>query len=225
MRVYQFLILYVATTTVCPAILYFRHHSAFSTAHIALTFFLNLNFLICLWEISLGFNITKIAVDCQSLTKKYEKRKLDAVIDLMMHKLTLAESLSLKFWSRIWSTYSLYDPSYSNRESFGFFIDVGNGWTTIIPTVLFLHSITYHDGGLFDARVMGMIGLVKFYQEFYGTCIYFLSFFMNKRHAGKSFLEVFLFVGVSNGIWFFFPLLGMYISVEMIKSNSFNVLI
>ena len=144
MRVYQFLILYVATTTVCPAILYFRHHSAFSTAHIALTFFLNLNFLICLWEISLGLNITKIAVDCQSLTKKYEKRKLDAVIDLMMHKLTLAESLSLKFWSRIWSTYSLYDPSYSNRESFGFFIDVGNGWTTIIPTVLFLYSITYH---------------------------------------------------------------------------------
>lgn len=225
MRVYQFLILYVISTTLCPILLYFHQHAAFSTVHIALSFFLALNLLICLWEISLGLNITKIAADYQLLNKKYEKRRLNAVVDLMMHELSLAETLSLKFWSRIWSTYSLYDTSYSNKESFGFFVDVGNGWTTILPTLLFLYSITYHNDSVFDARVTGMIGLVKFYQEFYGTCVYFLSFFMNKRHVGKSFFEVFLFIGLTNGIWFFFPLLGMYACVDMIQLNSFAVLI
>jgi hypothetical protein len=37
---------------------------------------------------------------------------------------------------------TVFDPSYANRESFGFFIDVGNGFSTIIPTVLFLVGMT-----------------------------------------------------------------------------------
>ena len=36
----------------------------------------------------------------------------------------------------MWSTYALFDPSYQNRESFGFFIDVGNDWSTLAPCVM-----------------------------------------------------------------------------------------
>lgn len=61
----------------------------------------------------------------------------------------------------MWSTYSLYDPSYSNRESFGFFIDVGNGWTTLLPSALFMWGITYR---LLDARLLGLMGCLMFYQ-------------------------------------------------------------
>lgn len=222
MRVYQFLILYVVITTTLPTFIYYQNHDSISVAHVNLSFYLSLNFLICLWEIALGWNIVKIADDHRLMNKKYEKNRLNAVIDLMAHNLTLGETFSFQFWSRIWSTYSLYDPSYSNRESFGFFVDVGNGWTTILPTVLFLYSITTRDTTMLDATTVGLIGLVKFYQEFYGTCIYFLSFFMNKRHIGKSLFEVALFVGFTNGIWFFYPILGMFISVSMIKSNTFD---
>ena len=224
MRVYIFLILFVLITTLTPTVIYYQSHNTVSAIHIALAFYLGLNALICTWEIALGFYINKIVKDFQQLNKKYEKNRLSAVVDFMMHDLSLSETFSLSFWSRIWSTYSLYDPSYSNRESFGFFIDVGNGWTTIIPTILFLYAITYHNTSLLTARIMGMIGLVKFYQEFYGTCIYFLSFFFNKRYVGKSFFEVFLFVGFTNGIWFIFPILGMYVSYEMIMTDSFAVL-
>lgn len=61
----------------------------------------------------------------------------------------------------MWSTYSLYDPSYSNRESFGFFIDVGNGWTTLVPSLLFMWGVTF---SLLEARMLGVVGLLMFYQ-------------------------------------------------------------
>ena len=128
--------------------------------------------------------------------------------------------LSSKFWSRVWSTYSLYDPSYQNRESYGFFIDVGNGWSTLIPSFLFLVGMSVP---IMPARALGVMGVVKFYQEFYGTVLYFLSYLLNKRYEGKTLTEVLLFVGLSNGLWFFFPMLGMYLSVLMIYADSFAI--
>lgn len=223
MRVYSFLITFVILTTAAPTYLYYSSFGSISAAHVNLSFFLALNSLICIWEIALGLHITKIAEDYRLFHKKYGKDRTNAVIDLMTHDLSLSEAFSLRFWGRIWSIYSLYDPSYSNRESFGFFIDVGNGWTTLLPTLLFLYSITTRDTSLLNACTVGMIGLVKFYQELYGTCIYFLSFFFNKRYVGKSYFEVLLFVGFTNGIWFFYPLLGMFISYHMIKSNTFEI--
>ena len=74
------------------------------------------------------------------------------------------------------------------------------------------------------ARVVGMVGLVTFWQELYGTAIYFLSYFMNRRHAGRSIAEVVLFVGGSNGLWFVFPALGMAACSTMIQVGTFDAL-
>jgi hypothetical protein len=125
MRVYQFLILYVGLGTLGPALLHYYQNNVISHIQIALSFFLALNCLICVWEIALGLHISHIAEDYRMLSKKYEKNRFSAVTDLMFFPLSLSDTFSLKFWSRIWSTYSLYDPSYSNKESFGFFVDVG----------------------------------------------------------------------------------------------------
>jgi hypothetical protein len=222
MKVYQFLVTFVAVSTALPVYVFFIEFGRISLLHVALSFFLALNSLISLWEIGLGIYISNIKLDYERLCKKYGKHHLGAVVDLMNHSITVGEIFSLRFWTRIWSTYSLYDPSYSNRESFGFFVDVGNGWTTIVPTILFLIAMTRQN--VLPARLLGMIGLVKFYQEFYGTCVYFLSFIFNGRYKGKPITEVLLFVGVSNGLWFFFPLIGMAVCVQLIESNSFEVL-
>ena len=223
MRVVVFLVLYVVLGTVLAVYLHWQEHACVCTTQVALAFFLVLNLLICLWEIGLGLHLSTIEADYQGLLKKYGggAHRLRAVVDLMLHDMTVADLLSLRFWSRIWSTYSLYDPSYSNRESFGFFVDVGNGWTTLVPSILFLYAMTYH--GVVNARVLGVIGMVKFYQEFYGTCIYFLSFFFNRRHVDKSLGEVVGFVGVSNGLWFVFPLMGMVASYNLIETNSYDI--
>jgi hypothetical protein len=36
-------------------------------------------------------------------------------------------------------------------------------------------------------------------------------------------MEISLFVGFSNGLWFVFPLLGMYACVNMIQTDSYAV--
>lgn len=219
MQVYTFLIVLIVVCTIGPVWLHVIEHGQVSVLQVLLAFFLILNVLICFWEIGLGLHITAIKNDYKKLSDTYGKQRLRAVVDLMNYPLQLQDVVSLLFWSRIWSTYSLYDPSYSNSESFGFFVDVGNGWTTLVPSLLFLYSMTYHE--LIGARLLGMIGLVSFYQEFYGTCIYFLSFFFNKRHGGKSLFEVVMFVGFSNGLWFLFPLIGMMASFTLIETNSY----
>ena len=220
-KVYLFLILWVLISTGVP-IYYHTEKWGFNWLQACMSFFLGLNFLICLWEVCLGYHITTIHKEYTSLSRKYKKNPFEAIMKLFMHDITINEICNGKFWSKIWSHYSLYDSSYSNRESFGFFIDVGNGWSMMIPTILMLYTMTYDIN--FSPIAVGVIGIISNYQMFYGTVIYFLSFFINNRHHNKSITEVALFVGLSNGIWFFFPLLGMYINYELIVSGSMHLL-
>lgn len=216
-----FLVLYVLASTGVPIYLHTREHGRANLVQGLLAFFLGLNSLICVWEMALGLHISHIKKEYTALQSKYGDDRLGAVMAFFYTPLSLSSLFSTKFWSKVWSTYSLYDPSYSNRESFGFFVDVSNGWTTILPSLLYLYAMTYSVTG-FSARLLGCIGLVKFYVEFHGTCVYFLSFFFNQRHHNKSPLEVALFVGVSNGLWFLFPLLGIWASTNLIFSDKFD---
>jgi hypothetical protein len=160
-KVYHFLVLYVLATTGSLVEWHRRTTGAVSVPQVALAFFLSLNVLICLWEISLGWHIRKIKADYDKFNVHYKNNRMAACIRFFQTDLSLSRLFSGEFWSAVWSTYSLYDPSYSNKESFGFFIDVGNGWSTLVPSVLFCLSMT---SPLLPGRVMGMIGLVKFYQ-------------------------------------------------------------
>jgi hypothetical protein len=159
----HFLVAFVLVTFALPAIIHARIHGskALTAPFLALAFFLPLNMLICLWEIGLGLHIEFITKEYARLKEKYGKQPFDAVIQFFLAELDAASLFSLKFWTKTWSTYvplailgaitgliyafvlclrsySLYDPSYSNRESFGFFVDVGNGWTTLVPSFLYL---------------------------------------------------------------------------------------
>lgn len=224
LNVGSFLVLYVVTTNSLSVWLHWQAWGVANSIQIALSFFLWLNTLIAIWEIALGLYIRKIQKEFDMLREKYKENRLGAITAFFTHPVSLSEILSLSFWTKVWSTYSLYDPSYSNNESFGFFVDVGNGWTTLVPSLLGLYTMTFNiDRTVLSPRMVGIIMLIKYYQEFYGTVIYFLSFFFNGRHRGKSFLEVALFVGFTNGLWFFFPIMGMYCSKLVIDSDSFEI--
>jgi len=121
-------------------------------------------------------------------------------------------------WSKMWSTYALYDPSYQNYESFGFFIDFGNGLSTIPPSLLVNAAMV-----LPKTLSPLLVGLAMYWQVMYGTFIYILSFVFNRRYEGKSLTEVCLFVGVSNGIWVVFPLVGIYSCVVILRDMNLDV--
>lgn len=98
-------------------------------------------------------------------------------------------------------------------------IDIGNGHTSLLPSLLWIaNSVLLRP---FGPQTLGIIGIISFYQMFYGTLLYFTNFFINKRHHGKTFMEVCLFVGLTNGIWFVFPVLGVWASIQLVLQNSF----
>jgi hypothetical protein len=192
---------------------------------LSLLFFNNLNILIALCEIALGTHIRLIQEDFQKLQQRYgapHNHQVSAALAFLTLPVPWNRLFDGKVWSLMWSTYSLYDPSYQNQESFGFFIDVGNGWSTIPPCLLLNVAMTlpqYAPSPLW----VGCIGLASYWQILYGTIIYFVSFIFNRRYQGFRIAEIAGFVGVSNGIWFVFPLTGIYACVAILNSKDFSV--
>ena len=151
----------------------------------------------------------------------YKGREGDRVKEVFAKRIPLFKLLSFKQWTLVWSGYALYDPGYAERHSFGFNIDVGNGFSTIIPATLFAFGMTYD---IVSPQILGIIGVAMFWQMFYGTVVYFFQFFYSGRHRGHSKDAIWLFVGGTNGMWFIFPLWGIAISVWMILNNSMAIL-
>jgi hypothetical protein len=210
------IILWLAVTTCLPIYL---SNSVPNAAGITILGFNNLNILIALCEIVLGNHIDTIQQDYRKFQKQYPgQQRYQAAFAYLLYPLSLRTLFSGRVWSQMWSTYSLWDPSYSNPESFGFFIDVGNGWSTIPPCVLWNVAILFpqwiHSYQL--DTLVGFIGACSYWQVLYGTIIYLLSFLWNKRYQGKPLAEVMGFVGVTNGIWFVFPLFALYASYQIL---------
>ena len=222
-QVYHAVVGYVVAVTAVPTYWHYATHGGFSALQCGLAFFVGLNALICYWEIALFYRIDHIARAAATLrdrTNDSQAGRFKAVGDFFVAPCGLGDCASLTFWSRVWSTYAVYDPSYADKTTFGFWVDSGNGHSTILPSLLWLVGMTVE---VLPARAFGCVGLLAFYQEFYGTVIYFMTFVVNRRYEGKTPLEIALFVGLSNGIWFFAPLAGMWASVRCIYDDDYRV--
>lgn len=195
----------------------------------ALLGFNNLNMLIAICEIILGAEIKQIQADYQRNLKVYSgPKQYEAAFEYLFLPMNVSTLFSAKTWSKMWSTYALWDPSYQNQESFGFFIDVGNGWSTIPPCVLW--NIAIVCPALLESSFgsnaylwVGVLGCCSYWQILYGTIIYFLSFIFNKRYETRPIVEVCGFVGIANGIWFIFPIIALYASVVILKHQDFSI--
>ncbi|CAM9974427.1 unnamed protein product [Phaeothamnion confervicola] len=165
----------------------------------------------------------------------------------------LGDLISPSFWAYIWIDYARFDPSYADSASFGWAIDVGNGHTTLLPSLFMLHASLAAAGadstatvgsgfgkafgGTFGgrsavagfgigARMTGVVGLLLYYQTFYGTILYALSYLKNSRYRDSTWTEVniLLCVCATNAVWIIFPLLGLRASLWMIAHDNFVVI-
>lgn len=220
MRIYQVVCLAVGVGTAVPVYLHHETHGVWNPTQIGVAFFLWLNAIIALWEICLFLRIDLIEKQYEDFKVRYKGRELDRVKDYFGAPVALSKLLSPTTWAEIWSSYAVFDDSYANRKSFGFFIDVGNGFSTLIPTLVCLYGMTYH---FLPARLLGIVLLILNYQMWYGTLVYFGSFVFNKRYVGHTPGNLALFVGLSNGLWFTFPVWAMWAAVKMIYSDSYAV--
>jgi hypothetical protein len=206
--------------TVFHTWLHQRVHGVYNLTQIGLAFFLVINVMIAWWEIALFFCQDQIHAEYEATKEAYRGRELTRVAEIFMRPVPLLKVLAPCQWTEIWSGYSLFDPGYSDRRSFGYNIDVGNGFTTLVPAVIFAFGMTFE---LMPARVLGIIGVIIFWQMFYGTAVYFFQFFNNGRHHGHSARDLLLFVGISNSMWFVFPVWGLYASIQMILDGSYGI--
>lgn len=220
MRIYQVVVAAVVLGTVCPVLLHHEVHGVWNVHQMALAFFLWLNTIIALWEICLWLRIDRIQADHARFAVEYAGRPLDRVKDFFFTKISLAQVFAPTTWSEIWSSYALFDDSYADRKSFGFWIDVGNGFSTLLVSLLYLYGATFE---LLPARVLGILGLLACYQMFYGTVIYFSSFVGNGRHRGHTLGNLAIFVGLSNGIWIVFPGWAIWCAYQLIETNTYDV--
>lgn len=212
--------LYLVVSTL--VFIHFRH-SMPSLSITSLLIFNNLNIFISYCEICLGRHILHIQSDYKKLRSKYQGNEWGACIQYLTMPLTIEQCFDGRIWSKMWSTYALYDPSYQNHESFGFFIDFGNGMSTIPPSLLMNLAIVWYMDDTLSPLLVGCVGIAMYWQVLYGTLIYILSFVFNKRYEGKSLTEVVLFVGLTNGIWFVFPIIGIWSCVIVLRDGNLEV--
>lgn len=218
-RVWQLVLVVVVAGTALPVALHVHAHG-WNVHEAALAFFLWLNVIIAGWELCLFARIGELERGHAALRETYRGRELDAVRAFFTRRVPLTRALSPTVWSELWATYALFDESYADRRSFGFAIDVGNGVTTLVPALLFLYGMTFE---LVSPRVLGIVGLLACYQMWYGTLVYFFTFVFNRRYRGHSRGNLALFVGLSNGLWFTFPLWGMAVAIALVDSNSYAI--
>jgi hypothetical protein len=197
-----------------------RVHGVYSATQIGLAFFLVINVMIAWWEIALFVRQDQIRSEYEAIKEPYRGREMTRIAEIFTRPIPLFRVLSFSQWTTIWSSYSLFDPGYSDRRSYGYNIDVGNGFTTLIPATLFAFGMTFE---MMPARILGIIGVILFWQMFYGTAVYFFQFFNNGRHKGHSLKDLLLFVGITNLMWFIFPIWGLSASVRLILDGSYSV--
>jgi uncharacterized protein YqgC (DUF456 family) len=202
-------------------LMHFAVRGVVNVFQVLLSIFLAINVMICVWEMCLLFRI-------DAIEERYRLRQQGGGRgagrrgrSFFLSRVAFRELGSATLWSRVWSEYALYDPSYADRRSFGFAIDVGNGFSTLLPSLVFLFGMTF---GFLSPGVLGIIGLLVFYQKFYGTLLYFFTYLFNRRYAGQRLANVLAFVGGINGIWLVFPAVGLYVCVRLLLEGRFDVL-
>jgi hypothetical protein len=216
--VWTWLLFWMAGFVGVPVYVHHAVHGVVNGWHVALSFFLAINALICIWEISLGVQISQIERWHHDPAGMRERPRGS----VLLASVSLPELFSTRLWARIWSEYAIYDPSYADRRSYGFAIDVGNGWSTLLPGLFLLVGMTVE---IVPAVVLGLIGVLVFYQKLYGTCLYFFTYVFNRRwEGGPPLRQAMAMVGGTNGIWIVFPAIGLYVCVRLVLENRYDLI-
>ncbi len=220
MKVLHFVLLLLMAGTGLPIFFHYVTHGVVNWIQCALAFFLWLNVVICYWEISLGLRIDYIADEYAKICAGERGTRGQVVWEFFSRKITRENFASPTLWAHVWSSYASWDDSYADRKSFGFFADVANGISTLLPSFVLLFGMTW---AILPPRVLGVIGLIFFYQFTYQTSLYFFAYVFNKRYRGLGPLGLIGWVGGTNGFWIAIPLIGIYASLRLIFENNFAV--
>lgn len=203
--------------------IYYHHraHGVYNVFQAGLAFFLSANVFVCLCEISMLLRAALV----RSQANKYEKkfgggRELELAAGFLWQPLSLRSLVDGSALSEMFSRYATLDASYADNESYSFFVDTANGMFTLVPSLLLLCGMTNELSVVgITPRLLGLISLVTFWTELYGTVVYLWSFFYHGRQRFISATATF-FVVFINAVWLVGPAIGFWLSLELMQTNS-----
>ena len=196
-------------------------HGDLNAAHILLSLFFSTNLTICYWEICLFLRRDRIERRA-GYWRDWQRRtgRLPAV-RFLTARLPLRKALSPTVWADAWATYSQFDGSFADRRTYGFNIDIGNGFFTPVPTLVLYTAFTIQ---FLPALAAGILGVMLFWQWTYGTSLYWASFFVAGRHNRIGRGQLGIFIGAMNAPWVLCALVGLYVSVRLILDGGYGAL-
>ena len=130
-------------------------------------------------------------------------------------------ALSRAVWAGVWATCPLFDGSFSDRRSFGFSADVGNGLVTPVPTLVLYAAFAL---GILPAVAAGILGLILSWQWTCVTSICLVGFFLAGRHHPLTKVETVAWTGAVNAPWVACPLLGLNVPIRLVPDGNWAVL-
>ncbi len=196
-------------------------HGDFDLIHALLILFFSINLWICYWEICLFLERDPIERRAEYWRKRHEETGRTPAIEFLAGKVPLAKALSPASWADVWATYAQIDGSYADRRTYGYIADIGNGFVNLVPTLVLYAAFTVD---FLPALAAGIIGAMLFWQLTYGTALYWVSFFLAKRHTRLGRRDICIYIWALNSPWLLFALLGLYVSVRLIADGDYGVL-
>lgn len=190
--------------------------------HSVLISFLSLNILICYWEGCLFFRRSLVEERTEYWRQWKDETGGTPHAEFFTSKIPWSHVFSPTIWADVWATYSQFDASFANRKTYGFNVDVGNAFASFAPTLILYVTLTIH---FLPAYVVGILGIMMFWQWTYMTSVYWVSFFVAKRHAEISRRDLYLYVFGTNLPWVACPLLGLYAAIRLVVDGNFSVLL
>ena len=125
------------------------------------------------------------------------------------------------WWADVWATYSQFDSSYADRRTYGYNVDIANGFVTPLPTLILFAAFTVD---FLPALVAGIMGAMIFWQLTYATSVYWVSFFVANRQSRLGRKDMYIYIWALNCPWVLFALLGLYVSIRLIVNGDYSVL-
>ena len=186
-----------------------------------LSLFFSTNLLICYCETCLFRQLDYIRQRAEYWRQRREETGRSPVVEFLTTEVPLTKILSPEVWADVWAFYSLYDGSYTDRRTYGFNIDIANGFFTLVPTLVLYAAFTV---AFLPALFAGILGVMLFWQWAYATSVYLMSFFVAGRHKLISRADVYIYIWGANASWVLFPLLGLYVSIRLIVDGDYTVL-
>lgn len=196
-------------------------HGHLSLAYCVFAVFFSTNLLICFWEVSLYLAHDRIEQRAEHWQNLSRESGVSPAMAFLGSKVSPGKILSPAFWIDVWASYSHYDDAYKDRGSYAFNVDVANGFTSWIPTLILYAAYTVN---FLPAVAVGIIGVMLFWLWVYNSSLYWFSFRVAGRHKSLSPFDMWVYVFSLNFVWIAIPMFGIYVSVRLILDGNYQVL-